>query len=114
MDIVIRPKNRFNGKKERDVQVVSQETWQQMQNNGLATRFIVVSQEMPNMDDKMQKIKDITAEIHQHSQPEFQTLLSEYRKAKKTDPEKAKEILLKAQELAPNNSYVKKEMKQYD
>jgi len=114
MELTIRPKNRYAGKRERDVQVVSQETWQNMINNGMASRFVIVSQEVPALDDKMERIKQVTEEIQAHSRPDFQNLLSDYRKAKKTDKEKALAILKEAEKMHPENSYVNKELKLYN
>lgn len=114
MEVTIRAKDQYRAGRKKEPLVVSQETWQQMQANGMAKNFVVVSTQADNLNDikNQEYIKEFTKTIRKQGDDKtFDDYVKEYRSLKESDPVAALKALKAAKKLAPANKYVNAELK---
>jgi len=113
MEVTIISKERNHSGQRREPQVVSQETWQNMQANGLASRFTVISTNANTLNDVKNKkhIEEFTEKLK--ADPSFTDLVKQYRQLVNKDADAALVVLNNAHKLDPNNTYVTNELKKY-
>ena len=113
MEVTIVSKERNTSGRKKEPIVVSQETWDKMQANGLANRFTVLSTVAANVNDVKNKkyIEEFTAKIK--SSKTFKDYVDEYRMLKDSDKITAIKALKAAHEMSPKNKYVNNELKLY-
>lgn len=118
-DIVLRPRQRLAAGKPKPDITVSAETFEAMKANGLIDRFIVVSTgahvKSKSMDAIRKATEAITVKFTEGAKPKtepYSVMMDNYRAfVKAGELAKAKEVLIKADKLYPDNSYIQKQLK---
>ena len=90
---------------------ITLEQWEKM-DIALKSRFAMVSTASPVADEaaKQKRIDEIRKVVLPVVETDYTALLKSYKETIGKDPEAAKVILMKMKAVAPNNSYVKKQL----
>lgn len=112
-EVIIQSKNRHAGKLKEPV-VVSQETWELMQQNGTASNFrVVTTASDPAVEaEKQRKIDEFTERIKviPAKDSDFDMLMKQYRQLKKADKQAAIKLLDRLIQMQPDNKYLMREV----
>lgn len=91
--------------------IITLEQWEKM-DVLIKSRFTMVSTASSVVDEaaKQKRIDEIRKVIKPTVETDYSALLKSYKETISKDPEAAKVILMKMKAVAPNNSYVKKQL----